>query len=519
MVHELEAKFLTVPGDAPDAVLRRFQETLAWAGFRVEPEGRRDIVDTYFDTMDQRLRGAGWSYRRRQDDAGCRVALKEINRARHAVFDRQEVEQPAPPGTELTRLPPGPVQERLSNLLPPGAELAPLFAVRNRRAAYRLSHPDHPRGLVEMALDDACIDGSPAVTFTEVELELADGPHELLASVLAAAELEPALLAARLSKYERGLIAAGCPIERKPAAPGSYLNPSARGVELAVFQLRIQLARIKLFEPYAWEGLHPEGVHQMRVATRRARALLGTFAACLPSAEREAVEPRLSWLAAKLGAVRDLDVHLGHLADYRDALEPHRAAALGSYENHLRGLRREARRRLIDALGSPAYPELLDAFRWLLDTAARTAPSDGPRVSDLAGPAVTSLLERVRKRGRALDADSPAKRLHRLRIDVKRLRYQLEAVATAYGDALDPSLAALEKLQDRLGLHQDADVARAHLAHYRKAYAEGKRERKAFKRLIEFEQRRARKQRKRFGRAWARFEDATADLPDRLQGR
>lgn len=516
-MHELEAKFLTVEGEAPDAVLRRFQETLAWAGFRVEPEGRRDIVDTYFDTPDQRLRGAGWSYRRRQDDAGCRVALKEINRARHAVFDRQEVEQPVPDGTALTRLPPGPVQERLSNLLPPEAQVAPLFAVRNRRAAYRLSHPDHPRGLVEMALDQACIDADTPVAFSEVELELAEGPHELLAGVLAAAELEPALLAARLSKYERGLIAAGCPLERKPRPAGAHLNPSARWVELAVFQLRIQLARIKLFEPYAWEGLHPEGVHQMRVATRRARALLGTFAASLPEVERQAVEPRLTWLAGRLGAVRDLDVHLAHLADYREALAAHHVAALDGYENHLRTLRRQARRRLVEALDGHAYPELLDGFRGLLDAAARQAPADGPKVAALAGPAVEEMLERVLSRGRAIDDDAPAKRLHRLRIDVKRLRYQLEAVAAAYGSTLDPALDALKRLQDQLGLHQDADVARAHLAHYRKAFAEGKRARKAFKHLIEFEQRRARRQRKRFRRTWARFEKATADLPARLK--
>ena len=85
------------------------------------------------------------------------MALKEINRARGAVFDRDEIEQPVPDGADLRRLEPGPVRDRLSNLLHPDAEIAPLFTIRNRRAAYKLSHPDHPRGLVEMAFDPGLI--------------------------------------------------------------------------------------------------------------------------------------------------------------------------------------------------------------------------------------------------------------------------------------------------------------------------------------------------------------------------
>jgi len=320
-VQELEAKFLTASGSEPEDVIRRLQESLAWAGFRIQPKSRRAVIDTYFDTPDQSLRAAGWSYRERRDPEGRRAALKEINRARGAVFDRDEIEQTVPNGADLRRLEPGPVRDRLSNLLHPDATIAPLFTIHNRRAAYRLSHPDHPRGLVEMAFDQARVDTPQPLDFSELELELKSGPHELLASALAAAELEPELLEARLSKFERGLIAAACDLAARRSPQPRHLNTESRWLDLGVMQLKAQLIALRAYEPHAWEGVHPEGVHLMRVATRRARAALDAFANALPEREREQLAADLRWLTKVLGRVRDLDVQLEQLHGYRAELE------------------------------------------------------------------------------------------------------------------------------------------------------------------------------------------------------
>jgi len=515
-VQELEAKFLTASGSEPEDVIRRLQESLAWAGFRIQPQGRRAVTDTYFDTPDQVLRAAGWSYRERRDAEGRRVALKEINRARGAVFDRDEIEQTVPNGADLRRLEPGPVRDRLSNLLHPDASIAPLFTIRNRRAAYRLSHPDHPRGLVEMAFDQARVDTPQPLDFSELELELKSGPHELLASALAAAELEPELLEARLSKFERGLIAAACDLTARPALRPRHLNTDSRWLDLGVIQLKAQLVALRAYEPHAWEGVHPEGVHLMRVATRRARAALDTFGNALPGREREQLAVDLRWLTGVLGRVRDLDVQLEHLDGYRAALEPYRRASLDAYRRHLESLRRLAHAELVDALDAPAYQKLLIDYRALLKTASRPEHVSALRVCDVARTTVAPLLRRVLQRGRAIDADSKPSRLHKLRIDAKRLRYQLEALAPAYGETLAPVQRALKRLQDRLGQHQDAEVARAQLADYRRSRAAGKTERKTFKQLGRFEKARARRQRKRFPKRWTAFELAAEGLIEKL---
>lgn len=510
-MQELEAKFLTCAGSLPEDVLRRLQESLAWAGFRVQPEGRRTLTDIYFDTSDQQLRRAGWSYRQRQDASGRRIALKEINRSRAAVFDREEIEQVIPADADVGRPGPGAVQERLSNVLHPEADVAPLFTVEKRRAAYRLSHPDHPRGLVEMAFDDARIHARDDITFTELELELKDGPHELLASILAAVELEPALIEARLSKFERGLITAGHPLERTQGAIRLSLDGQSRWLDVALTHLKAQLVQIRLYEPYAWEGVHPEGVHQMRVATRRARAALWAFAPVLPKPAAARLESGLRWLADVLGDVRDLDVHLAHLDAYRRALKGNGRRALARYESHLQTLHAGAHAALVRSLAEDRYATVLADYRRLL-SAALEGNAPELRVADVAQSAVGPLLQRVHRRGRAIDDDAPARHLHRLRIDVKRLRYQLEFLQDAYDGHVKATLNALRKLQDRLGLHQDACVARAHLAAYRKEHAVDKAEKRLLQRLVKLEKKRARHHRGRFARAWQRFERASDGL-------
>jgi CHAD domain-containing protein len=57
-----------------------------------------------------------------------------------------------------------------------------------------------------------------------------------------------------------------------------------------------------------------ERVHDMRVASRRLRAVLEIFAPCFPEAEHRAVLRDVKALADALGERRDPDVHLEDLA-------------------------------------------------------------------------------------------------------------------------------------------------------------------------------------------------------------
>jgi CHAD domain-containing protein len=209
-------------------------------------------------------------------------------------------------------------------------------------------------------------------------------------------------------------------------------------------------------------------------------------------------------------------VHLAHLAAYRRRIKPYQQATLTHYQQHLGKLHETAHRQLIGALSSDDYVGLVADFRELLAASVRPDQASPLRVEEVAKQSVTPLLERVWRRGRDISDASPDKQLHRLRIDVKRLRYQLEFLQGAYGGELDAAVDQLKKLQERLGLLQDACVARAHLARFRKLHAVDQGERSLFKRLIRREKQRARHQRQRFPGDWQRFEESSAELPSRL---
>ena len=70
---------------------------------------------------------------------------------------------------------------------------------------------------------------------------------------------------------------------------------------------------------------------------------------------------------------------------------------------------------------------------------------------------------RARRIGDRLTPASPPTEWHALRIALKRLRYAIEFHADLYGGATRRVVESLVALQDALGLHQDAQVAMAHL--------------------------------------------------------
>src|SRR5205823_3250262 len=62
----------------------------------------------------------------------------------------------------------------------------------------------------------------------------------------------------------------------------------------------------------------PEGIHQMRVAMRRLRAVLSAFGRLLPADQRRSVSEELRWLGSALGPARNLDVFAAMLLAAED---------------------------------------------------------------------------------------------------------------------------------------------------------------------------------------------------------
>jgi CHAD domain-containing protein len=249
--------------------------------------------------------------------------------------------------------------------------------------------------------------------------------------------------------------------ERPAAADGTVALDAAMPADAALRRIGLAyLEQIRQNEKAVLAG-SAEGVHRMRVAVRRLRAILSAFAQKLPAAERCRASQELRWLAGALGAARNLDV-FAHalLAPARQALgETEGMAALGAAVARRRSAAYEA---AAAAIGGPRYGALIcDLSRWF-ETAARRGDGCGHHLAQPIGGIAAEILDRRRRtaqrRGRHFAAQSAAQR-HRLRIALKKWRYASEGLAGLYERrAVGRFTGRLKRLQDELGEANDLRV-------------------------------------------------------------
>jgi len=215
----------------------------------------------------------------------------------------------------------------------------------------------------------------------------------------------------------------------------------------------------------AFEGIDPEGVHQMRVGVRRMRSVFSVFRTVLPEDRTRALRDELRWLASELGEVRDVDVFIG---DLLGPLSGTRGddAALKRLRAEAEELRDERRRSLRGTLRSRRLTRLLLSLgHWIARSSWREqALSESSALLFQPARAFSDgLLERLHHRaeklGRAAVTGPPPAR-HELRIALKKHRYACEFFRSLYeGRDARRYLRRLSRLQDVLGALNDVATA------------------------------------------------------------
>jgi CHAD domain-containing protein len=335
-----------------------------------------------------------------------------------------------------------------------------LFQVRTRRRVFLLVLDGTAAG--EVAVDRTTIpvaDGSEAARLRRVEVEVPESAVPTIAPFVESLRTACGLQPAGLSKFEAGLLARGL----KPAtAPdlGSIHTDASRTVgEVAFGVLRRNFGALLANEPGARIGDDPEDLHDMRVATRRLRAALSLFVEALPVRVAR-FRPELGWVADALGAVRDLDVQRAQLQGWTAVTGEEEAAALEPLVQILEEQWSEARGRMLAVLDSMRYQRLIEGLSAALRRGPlRTSPASRQPVLAAAPDLILQRYRTVLRRGRHVTAGSGPTPYHRLRIAGKRLRYALEFLSEVYPNDIPSLVKGLVRLQDLLGLHQDADVA------------------------------------------------------------
>ena len=456
IVREIERKY--DPAEAGPVALDAVEAMIGVAGVAaVAPRQEQILNAIYYDTKDLRLLRAGVTLRRHTggQDAGWHLKLPAD------PGTRDEIRLPvAAPAAKVPKELAGLVRARAR-----GAALAPVVRMRTSRGVLRLLD-ESSRTLAEIAADHVSaepVNGSAATCWDEIEVELVTGDPGLLKAIDARLREAGARPAATVTKLRRALG------DQLPAStgPGSPLTARSTAGEVVLGYLRHQVQAISRYDPLVRRD-EPDAVHQMRVATRRARSALQAFGQII---EREATRPlcdELKWLAAELGQARDGEVLLARLTAGLFALPP--VLVVGPVEDRLTGhftaeLARagQAASRVLDGR---RYLRLLDDLDALLADPPLTPLAEGKAGKVLAKP-VRRAARRLRRALAAVPAAEDAAAedrdaaIHEARKAAKRARYAAEAALPALGGKARRQAADAKTLQELLGDHHDSVVARA----------------------------------------------------------
>ncbi len=212
--------------------------------------------------------------------------------------------------------------------------------------------------------------------------------------------------------------------------------------------------------PGILHDIDTEFLHDLRVAVRRARSLLGQLSKVLPIRLTKQLRADLSFLGSLTNHLRDLDVLLLQQADYLAALPPELRPDMEPLFRVVRHERYTTHHRLVEALNTQQYETILE--RWesaTTDTKAR-GPQAGHKLAKLVRKSIRRQCQQVLTSipPDALKA-STSEQLHRLRIACKKLRYLFEFFASVFpAEVTTEPIRRLRTLQDVLGQLNDLDV-------------------------------------------------------------
>jgi CHAD domain-containing protein len=210
------------------------------------------------------------------------------------------------------------------------------------------------------------------------------------------------------------------------------------------------------------KGRDIEFMHHYRVAIRKTRSALALIKHVLPKDDVKKYARFFSGLGKLTNAVRDFDVFLVKLDDYRQKLEASRQVQLQPLRQYLVDNRSMAQNQFIESVKSSEHRQTVKAWREYLEG---SDPVDPPLenthtpVYQLANQLIWNTYQTVLTEGNAITDETEAEALHELRKSCKKLRYLIEFFQSLYpASRVRELINALKGLQDNLGDFNDNHV-------------------------------------------------------------
>jgi CHAD domain-containing protein len=213
------------------------------------------------------------------------------------------------------------------------------------------------------------------------------------------------------------------------------------------------------FHQTAMDWTDPEGVHSMRVASRRLRSVLRDFMPYLRKRPLASALKQLRNLADALGEVRDHDVAIAALEEMASHASVGVSAGLTQFIETKKQLREQAREELKAILEGGELKELEMEFIAGVDEATATRPGS-PAITFLtmSQQIILDRLKEFEALSNGLLNPFEVETLHDLRIAAKRLRYALELFQQCWGRSISSYAKRIARIQGALGDLHDCDV-------------------------------------------------------------
>lgn len=429
---------------AVDPVIGTGELAVALDGNGTVPKGCGAVLlATYFDTRRHDLAGRGITLRRRQGggDAGWHLKVPA------GPDERTEYWLPLAAGGEEAV--PGDLTALVARYVG-RRSLLPVAVVRTARSVLDLAGPAG-EPVAEVA-DDRVVgvrvaDGA-LVAFREVEVE--------------ARTADPGAL----DELEDRLVRLGADRSGFPSKLARLLSAEAPlgAGDPVLDRLAAQVGELLRHEAGARSG-DAEAIHDLRVAIRRLRSCLRSYKGAFAGGATEPLLAALAEAGSVVGAARDAGVLAARLE--ADLEEVPSVNVLGPVRAVLRArTARELSHSLRDLqayLDGPGYRALLEQLVTFV-TAPRLAPVRRRRAYYRA--CLARERRRVARRVAAAASRTGPQHdtaLHEARKALKRARYAAEVAAPVLGKKARRMARGATKLQDLLGEHHDAVVARDRL--------------------------------------------------------
>ena len=438
VTHEVELKLEI---DSGDIDLLREHGLL-----RDPPPKTQDQTTVYYDTPSGVVRKECYSLRVRSSGGKFVQTLKPVTDSA-GLIARSETDWPvASLGPDLSALKRGPLGgHKLDGL-------APIIRSDVTRTSWTV---DVGGSRIQVDLDQGKIKaGERSQSFNELEFELLSGePSCLFAAARVIGEWVPLRIGV-LSKAERGAILAKGGFKKATKAAPVEIDRSMSVAEAFEVMVHACLRHYRMNEPLVIERRKAEALHQTRVAMRRLRSAFTLFKSAIADVEYQFLREELRWFTGELGDARNLDVYLE-----RDLPEGDREALIHRRE--------QAYEQVIAAMNSRRFRSLMiELVGWTAFGPWRSGKQARKPVESYAERRLDRLWHSIVHVGHHI-ADLDEHTRHRLRIQVKKMRYAIEFLRGLYPQhriAEKRFADAVEELQESLGKLNDLATAKAFVA-------------------------------------------------------